>query len=246
MLESNGRLRAEIGAPLNWNIDLLLKKGVLPGAVAKSMNVNFTTDTPGLEDFNGGAWSKAEWQTLNGIQLGEIKEHTNFKVLYDKKNIYFAFETDLPAERKHKNMGRDGNAWLQDCLEIMIDPYGMREVSMHYVFNPLPNSCYEGAMGLITDVLHPKYGKEDVSWNGPWTYSTKRQNGKWYALVSIPFEGLGVPAPANGTVWTMNVARQAYWSPEMKWEGELSLWSPNLENMSINGNLNSFGEIRFK
>ena len=122
----------------------------------------------------------------------------------------------------------------------------MREKSMHFVYNPVPGSCYEGAIGMITDVLHPMYGQEDIQRNCKWDYRTRRENGKWYSMVSIPFAGLGVEAPGAGTVWTMNVARQAYWNPKMKWSGELSLWSPNLENMSVNTNLNSFGELYFK
>ena len=246
MLATNGRLSAEIGSPFNWNIDLLLEKGVLPGAGVRRVEAEFIHSAPPFTSFDSGIWMNAKWQELTGIQLGEIREHTKFKVLYDKSNLYFAFESDLPDDRKVIPLGKDGRAWLQDCIEIMLDPFGMREKSMHFVYNPVPGSCYEGAIGMITDVLHPMYGQEDIQWNCKWDYRTRRENGKWYSMVSIPFAGLGVEAPGAGTVWTMNVARQAYWNPKMKWSGELSLWSPNLENMSVNTNLNSFGELYFK
>ena len=245
MLMTNGRLSAEIGAPLNWNIPLLRKKKVLPGASVRRMKFIRCGKTPPF-DFSNPEWEKAQWQELQHIQLGALKEQTRFKVLYDAHNLYFAFESDLPAVRKHKAMGHDGAPWLQDSMEILLDPLGSREISYHFICNPIENSYYEDAFGLITDPLHPKYNKEDPSWNGKWTYQTRRSGDRWYLLVTIPFASFGMSTPAYGSVWTMNVARQSYHSPGMKWAGEIGLWSPNLENMSISSNLAAFGEIVFE
>ena len=245
MLMTNGRLSGEIGAPLNWNIKFLKSKNVLPGAKIRRMDFLRTSKAPAF-DFKAPEWSKGEWQSLNHIQLGSLKEQTRFKVLYDEKNLYFGAVTDLPAARKHKVLGHDGSPWLQDSFEILLDPLGTREVHYHFICNPVQNSFYEAALGLIADPLHPRFGKEDVSWNGKWDYQTRRTGNTWELLITIPFASFKQSCPPKGTMWTMNVARQSYYSPKMKWAGEIGLWSPNLENMFISENLAAFGEAYFK
>lgn len=245
MLMSNGRLRAEIGAPLNWNIPFLRSRKILPGTQKRQLTIGRCSAAPSF-DFAAPEWQKVPWQELGHIQLGELKEATRFKVLYDAQNVYFAMESDLPAERKHQPVGHDGQAWLQDSLEILIDPLGTREVSYHFIFNPVADSYYEGARGLIRDPLHPKFGQEDAQWNGKWSYQTRRDGSRWLALVTIPFAAFGQTVPASGTQWTLNVARQSYYSPKMKWQGETGLWSPNLENMFIDRNLEAFGTAVFQ
>ena len=244
MVLSNGRNAAPIGAPLNWNIKFLKEKKILPGAKVRSMVPVRVQKAPSF-DFTKPEWQKGQWQQLNHIQLGKLHEQTRFKMLYDNKNVYFGIISELPAKRKFKNMGHDGDLWWYDGMEILLDPVGAREVSYHFICNPLPNSWYEGALGLIKDPLHPRFGKEDKSWNGKWSYETRRKGDVWEVLITIPYTTLNTTPPVKGTVWTMNVARQSY--PEALGKaGEVGLWSPNLENLSISDNLNAFGEVRFQ
>lgn len=244
MLKTNGRLRATIGTPFGWNFDLMRSKKYLPMASKVSMNIKRREFTPGF-DFEIGCWKDSEWQQLNEIQLGELTEHTRFKAIYDGTALRFAFECEMAAARQVKSLGHDGNVWNQDSLEISLDPYGQRLVSLHFICNPIEDSYYEGAIGLISDPLHPRYGKEDSSWNCKWDYVNERKGDTWRCIVSIPFESIGVPVPTPGVRWTMNVARDAFTKPNMKWNGELSLWSPNLETMSLSDNLSAFGDITF-
>ena len=217
---------------------------ILPGAKVRSMVPGRVQKAPSF-DFTKPEWQKGQWQHLNHIQLGKLHEQTRFKMLYDNKNVYFGIISDLPAKRKFKNMGHDGDLWWYDGMEILLDPVGAREVSYHFICNPLPNSWYEGALGLIKDPLHPRFGREDKSWNGKWSYETRRKGDVWEVLITIPYTTLNTTPPVKGTVWTMNVARQSY--PEaLGRAGEVGLWSPNLENLSISDNLNAFGEVRFQ
>lgn len=243
MVMANGRNAAPIGAPLNWNIKFLKEKKVLPGAKVRSMIPVKVAKAPAF-DFTKAEWQKGEWQHLNHIQLGKLHDRTRFKMLYDNRNVYFGVISDLPAKRNIKDMGHDGDLWWQDGMEILIDPVGAREVSYHFICNPRPFSWYEGALGLIKDPLHPRYGKEDKSWNGKWSYQTRRKGDIWELLITIPYTTLNTAPPVKGTVWTMNVARQSY--PENVKGGEVGLWSPNLENLSISDNLNAFGEVNFR
>ena len=98
---------------------------------------------------------------------------------------------------------------------------------------------------MIEDPLHPLYKREDISWNGQWEIISKREKNLWTSFVRIPFRELGVRTPGSGDRWNFNLGRQAFLSASMKWNGELSLWSPNLETMRM-GSPDAFGEAVFE
>ena len=248
ILMTNGRLRAPIDAPLTWNVKLLREKKIIPGTAKSRMTIKKVKGAVDAQDFNKGAWSNAEWHKLNGIQLGEVSEQTRFKALYDEKNVYFAIETEVPDSRKHKTFGVDGPAWREDALELVLDPSGNRLNYYHFICNPVPNSCYDSAVGFIEDVLDPRYNKADVSWNSKWTYTTLRKNNKWYCLITIPFADMKVK-PASGAMWTMNLGREIHipvgHGRSSDTERELALWAPSLESLSFHDK-DSFGEAVFE
>ena len=244
VLRENGRLTAPISAPLSWNIKLLKEQKILPGVGKKVMRIPRAVDKVSTTDFSKGVWKKAVWQNMNGIQLGAITEKTRFKAAYDSKNIYFAFESDVAPDKKFTALGKDGICWGQDCMELVFDPTGTRNIYYHFIVNPIENSCYDEAFGLITDELNPLYNKPDGSWNTKWSYTTKRKGGKWYLCFVIPFESLNVPAATPGTIWYGNFGREAFFGGK-RGTLELSLWSPNLETMSFHDR-ETFGDLVFE
>ena len=244
-LKANGRMRAILHSPFTWDIASLRANKILPGFGNKSLKI-FRADGPvSGHDFSKGEWQKAPWHDLAGIQMGKIHDRTRFKILYDAGNLYIGIETDLNETREFKPYGRDGSCWNADCLELILDPWGTREKYFHLIFNPAKDSCYDAAFGMITDPLHPQFNGMDVSWNGKWTYSNVRKNGKWLAMVTVPFDALGVKAPRQGTVWTMNIGRESYTVPNKDNTPELSLWTPSLESGDFHDR-NSFGEAVFQ
>lgn len=241
VVDGNSRM-AKIEAPLSWDTNRLREKKILPGVGKKQLTVPAASAPVTGFAFDSAPWSGQPWQELNGIQLGEIAEKSRFKVLYDRKNLYFAVETDLPDERKIHPCGDDGAAWGQDCIEIFLDPNGRREIYYHLIYNPVPDSRYDAAFGLIKDPLHPKFNLPDPAWNGAWKVESLRQTGKWYSLVKIPFSILACEPPAKGSRWTMNIGRESR-PPDL--HHELSLWSPNLEALSFHDR-ETFGEVLFE
>ena len=241
MLKTNGRLSATLGAPFTWNTRLLREKNILPGSGIKTLKIHKATGNTDTLDFSSGAWRKAEWHDLNGIQLGVVEEQTRFKILYTEKNLYIGVESDLPDSRNIIPAGKDGPAWRTDAVEIVLDPFGNREKYYHFIYNPVPDSMYDAAFGFITDVLDPRYKQADPLWNGKWSYRTDRRNGKWYSLFILPFRSLGADTPASGTSWTLNIGRESFRTRQP----ELSSWSPNLETMSFHDR-DSFGEAVFE
>jgi hypothetical protein len=243
----NGRLRAPLSAPFTWNVARLREQNIIPGISNRTMTVSPAgAPIEGLRlDFESGAWKSLPWQNLQGIQLGETRAKTRFKVTYDQDHLFFAFVSTVEPGRDYETLGHDGPAWRQDCLELTLDPLGQRQQYYHFVFNPVPDSFYEAAFGLVKDTLDPRYGKSDASWNGEWSYRGEIRDGVWTALVAIPFATLGATRPERGARWTMNIGREDYrLNAKGKHHVELSLWSPNLETMSFHDR-EAFGELVF-
>ncbi|MBR4673025.1 MAG: DUF4838 domain-containing protein [Victivallales bacterium] len=244
-LADNGR-SATLGAPFNWNTAFLKEKGILPGTTAKKLTVKRIKGDAVFNDFATGVWEALPWEELGGIQLGPIVEKTRFKAAYDDKNFYLAFVSDLDPKKTFNSLGKDGPCWRNDCIEILLDPAGDRQSFYHVIYTPAEESRYDEAFGFITDPLHPLYNKNDPSWDGDWSYSCRREGGKWYSLFTVPFEALKTQVPKPGNTWTLNVGRE---SRIIGGSGnevpELSLWSPNLENAGFHDR-ETFGEAVFE
>ncbi|MDP6506023.1 MAG: sugar-binding protein, partial [Planctomycetota bacterium] len=240
---------ALLGAPLNWDFAFLRERRVLPGVGTKSVRVRRVNGIVLDGRLNEPAWEKAKFEEMSEISMGAQKNAARFKVAYDGDGLFegVVCEFDLlkPLEEV-KPVGKDGAAWAQECLEIMLDPYGERERHYQFIINPAPNSTYDARYAFIEDPLHPLHGKRDSSWHGRWQYATviDKEQKRWTAEVSIPFSTLNVKPPTAGTSWTMNVGRAEY--PGGYKNGPVySLWSPNLETRSFHDRA-TFGDVTFK
>lgn len=237
MLLTNGRLSARLSAPFAWDGRSMLEKGVLPGMSTAVCRVARAEGTLAFGDFESGAWAKAAWNGLNGIQLEKIRTETRFKLLADDANLYVAVRSSLPPDRTYEPTGHDSSCYRRDNLDLVIDPTAAAERLYHFIWGPVQDSCLEEARGLVSDPLDPLFGSFDGSWNGKWSYRTARRGDTWLSLATIPFETLGVGRPKPGEKWRMNLGRVA--EPDgargnVEYSKlELSLWSPNFENLAF-------------
>ncbi|HRU05171.1 MAG TPA: DUF4838 domain-containing protein, partial [Candidatus Brocadiia bacterium] len=250
LVADGGKNSALLGAPLNWDFALLLKRGLLPGTQQRSVRARRADRIVLDGKLSDPAWAKAEFQELSEIGMGTLKNAARFKVLYDTEAFYVGVECETDkaeALAKLEPTGRDGNAWARECVELMIDPFGEREKHCQLAFNPVPDSAFDARLGYIQDPYHPLFGKRDTSWNGGWTYAAviDKEKGRWTAEVRIPFATLEVEPPGRGTRWTMNVGRAEYPRGAEKEVPVLSLWSPNLETRSFHDR-NTFGDVIFE
>lgn len=247
ILTANGYLQAILPTPFGWDIDFMNERGILPGSGVRRQTVKRLAANPSFDDFEGGAWKDVPWNKLDGIQLEKISNTTKFKVGYDAVNLYVAVDTTLADAIEVPAFGHDGGAWTTEALEIIVDPFGEREKYYHFIYNPAPKSCYDAAFGFIEWPEDPLYNKPDPSWNGKWSYETKRGGDRWRSLVTIPFATLGIPTPEKGAKICFNVAREGGEFGKMMDRGnpELAIWSPNLEERSFHGR-DSMGELTFE
>jgi hypothetical protein len=240
--KSNGSLNAILTAPYTWNTKAIRAKNILPGISTKRLivkKINQKVDT----NFTNGPWKNIPWEYLSEIQLNQLKTQSRFKVAYDNDNFYLGMESDLSDNKTFIPLGKDGKCWQFDCIEMVLDPWGTREKYFHFITNPIGNSLYEAAVGLIEDPLHPLYKGMDPSWNGKWSYVSTRKNNKWNILFVIPFSTLGKKAKSND-IWCFNVCREAF-IEKNNTKPELSCWSPCFEAHSFHEK-STFGELFFQ
>lgn len=243
--KTNGRMSAIISVPLTWNVEAIRKFKILPGTSSKKADVIPARGKVGFE-FDKGVWKDLKWHSLAEIQLGKLVNGSRFKVTRDKENFYVAVECQLDATKVYKKSGRDNRTWRWDCLELVIDPKGDRQSYYHMIVNPVENSFYDAAVGMLSDPLHPLYGQGDPSWNGSWSYKTERKGNLWKVLFTVPFKTIGTAVPTTGAKWTFNVCRQTDIEPSKRDAfQELSCWSPCFEGRSFHEK-STFGELNFK
>jgi hypothetical protein len=89
---------------------------------------------------------------------------------------------------------RDGQVWLDDALELFVQPE--------------PGSGpYVQFVGNSRDAVFDCRGLGDPGWNGNWTYRSSTGDGHWQGEVSIAWADLGMKPPTPGHVLGLNLCR---------------------------------------
>ncbi len=227
-LGRNGRLGATLNAPFTWDVSLMREKGVLPGGPAKE-----TAAAARLAD--------APWNDVGGMQFDRLDYATRFRIAYDDANLYVEVEAELPAEKKFEAKGHDGHCFTQECLELFVDPTGSRGRCYHLIWNPVPNSFYDEAFGLVDDPLDPLFDQFNRDWNGKWSYETSREGDVWRSVVTIPYSSIGAAKPEPGEKWLLNLGRETFKPSDQ----QIGLWNPSLEGRGMR-DLEALGVVVFK
>jgi len=240
-------------APFNWDFALLRERRVLPGVGMKrtqAKRVNPFTIDGRIDKL---VWKGIPWETIGEISMGKAPSETLFKIAYDETDLYVAFKGGLTSPKVLDGLtpvGRDGVAWRQENMELVIDPLGTRRMYYHFIINPLPDSSLERRFGYFEAPDHPLYQKFEWDWRGEWEYRTHIVLEKkfWSAELRIPFETLGGKGARAGDTWTLNVGRNEYGPKSKRNKGGLIacyLWSPNIESKTFH-DTGTFGELIFR
>lgn len=144
-----------------------------------------------------------------------VTQQTYAYVVYDDEKIYFGFHL---AESKPDAMAatvnqRDGQIYLDDSIEIMLDTFCDRRNAYYFMSNLL------GAKldGRIID----EGRNTDANWDAHWETRAQLVEDGWELEMAIPFAELSFPR-ADSMVWGFNI-----WRVERPhWEN--TSWSPNV------------------
>jgi hypothetical protein len=151
------------------------------------------------------AWESVPWSenfTQGSPNSGEApSQNTQFKVLYDDKNIYFgirAFDTD-PELIVNRVARRDD--FDADWVEVNIDSYYDKRTAFSFTLSPA---------AVRGDELISNDGNDwDSSWDPVWYGATSVDEKGWIAEMRIPLSQLRFSAGDNQT-WGLQVNRQLY------------------------------------
>lgn len=150
-------------------------------------------------------WEKAEWKgdfTQRRPDDGAApSQKTEFKVMYDEKNLYFAIrahdtEPDKIVRRVTRRDRFDG-----DMVEVNIDSYFDHRTAFSFTIN---------AAGVRGDEAISNDGDNwDGNWDPVWFGEVAVDDRGWTAEMKIPFSQLRF-ANREEHVWGLQVMRQIY------------------------------------
>ena len=222
--------------------DLLDRSGVgYPSGSSLSMPINLdfdaakdtlefrltrTSNRPVVD----GKLDDASWRQAKPVRLkGSVA--TRIRGLYDQENLYISYEceeTDID-KMNVKDLYRDGEVSLLDCIEFLVAPDSPVYATRYYHFLMAP--AKDALLDLRTGWNSTAWGSpayQDDTWNAEglkFAYTIDKQAGKWIIEMMIPLKDIEVSMPEPGTVWMGNLGRERYANGM-----ELQLWSQGGEN----------------
>ncbi|MGV3663451.1 MAG: DUF4838 domain-containing protein [Prosthecobacter sp.] len=218
---------------LNWDTKTM-RTAPLPGA--KRLTV---AAAKGAVTLDAAAWSKAAPH-----DLGKAQSATTLRALHDDAALYLQMECTLATPPAATLATSKSETDLRDVesLDVYLAPIPGKEIYYRFKVGPHPDVRWDAASGLIADAMDPRHGKDDVGWNGDWTYESRieAKGKRWIALLRIPFKTLGVEAPTSGTRWGGNFGRVQAAATARR-----SVWSAAAGRASMDDR-RAFGEIVFE
>ncbi|MCC6444224.1 MAG: DUF4091 domain-containing protein [Armatimonadetes bacterium] len=197
-----------------WFCGLFLFLTSCAAAFAQPMTIPQLDERPVLDGIdNDAAWAKAASLALPyRLGGGEAQARTAVKVYFTNRAIFllFAAEEALPERMQARMRRRDGQVWLDDCVEAFFAPDRAEPGCYYHV---VVNS-----LGAIRDEYWSD-GKSDASWNTGAIAAARREGTRWVVETSIPFTAFN-RAPVLKDDWAANFARSRLPVPEP------SSWQP--------------------
>src|SRR5690554_2372418 len=143
-------------------------------------------------------WRESQSYSLDHSMSGTIKNPTTVQLAWDDDHLYAAFicnEADMPniVNNWTHDEERDNKIWMDDCVELFLDPWGAREQHYQVIVNT-SGVIYDSFMG-------------DISWNTNLRSALTKHPDKWIIEIAIPFSDLKV-FPRGGETWLGNLCRE--------------------------------------
>ena len=154
---------------------------------------------------------------------------TSLRACYDADALYLGvvcLEPD-PASIVAKVAERDGAVWLEDAVELFLQPDLGSARYFHFIVN---------ANGVYYDAL-----VQDAGWDADIKVKAARFDTHWQLELAIPWRALGQSCPVEGARWGFNVAREHRPPGAPEW----STWMPLQEGRQTFGVPERFGRLRF-
>lgn len=122
---------------------------------------------------------------------------------------------------------RDGPVWLEDAVEVFLQPDPAQDDHFQFVVN---------AIGTVYDAR-----SGDASFNAQVEAAAQVGEQAWQVELAIPWADLGVAAPQEGQEWGFNVGRERRPGEPKEW----STWAPLQKDLKKFAVPELFGRLRF-
>ena len=191
-----------------------------------------------------------EWQDAAAHELTllpplhTLPRKTTLRLLYDETTLHIRTEAELGDETQFAAFDRDRLLTNQEAFDVYVAPNPSQPLMYRFTQGANAASKYDALNGRITDVMDPRYGKDDPTWNGDWTSTTRvdAPSKRWHVHLVIPFTTLGVDAPAKSIRWKANFGRNHRLPREII---DRAIWSSSVTGTSIDDTA-VMGEIVFE
>jgi len=137
------------------------------------------------------------------------------RFLCDDACLYIAVDAQSrPGEvpKSGEPRRRDDPIFRDDSVEVFIHTSPSAQDYYHFML-----SCDDAVLDAHNDPSLPPRKAAGKKWNPEWKHAAKKRAGGWSAEMAIPFEQLGVKAPARGFVWLVRVGGNAPGFPQIMW-----------------------------
>jgi len=172
-------------------------------------------DNPPVIDgsLNDACWRKAVESTqfhVTGTSIPAVFS-TSMRLVSTPKALYVAFSCDKgkpPVAFNATDIGRDGNVFSEDSIEMFLQPDTTSEKYYQFVANPT-GSRYDGR-------------GRDREWDGDWKAAAMRTRTGWTLELEIRFATWMKQRPPAGTQWGFSVCRNEVIGKEYSSWAEIS------------------------
>ncbi len=189
--------------------------------------VRQTAAAPAIDGkFDDSCYKDLEWtapflvmgamsQDINGLWVSADskfqKTASRAAMFYHDNTLYAAIKAPFPAGMTPKAEQKTGeNIWADDCVEFFLHPGG------EFYYQVLVN-----AKGAWQVLKYTAEGNLPVPWQPEGIQAAATLNaGEFKVEIAVPFASIGETAPAAGTLWRGNFAREGATC------GGLSSWAP--------------------
>ena len=183
-------------------------------------------------ELDDACWQQAAIATDFGV-LGSAGaeravRQTTARAAWDDRALYWhitCLEPD-PDSVTAQVTERDGSVWLEDAVELFLQPKPPAGPWHHIIVN---------ARGTWYDAIG-----DEASWNADLTLRLARGEEAWSVELALPWEAFGGPAEP-GTEWGCNIAREHRPHEPREW----STWAALAENQQKFGLPELFGRLKF-
>jgi hypothetical protein len=213
----------------NWDTKAM-RGAPMPGR--KAARVKSTGARPAIDS---PAWSEVEPHLLTAVfPINGLPRKTTVRMLHDRECLHVLAEAELepsPSEA-FKSFNRETPLTGEESFDFYLQPDPANPKLYRFMVGPDPLSRYDALNGAITDLMDPRYAKDDPSWNGEWHFETRvlENPRRWLARITIPFRTLNGGSPASGARWLANFARH---HPLPRNKRDHAIWSSSSTSFAM-------------